>query len=80
MRRYGQPLVAHFGEGNPKTEGFSAVQLIETSSVVAHFSEYNRSVYLDVFSCRAYDPAFVERFSSGFFSPSSCTASVRTRF
>ena len=30
---------------DPKTAGYSLVQLIETSSIVAHFSELRRTIY-----------------------------------
>lgn len=63
MKRVGAPLIARFGTADPKTAGYSAVQLIETSSVVAHFSEERRSAYIDVFSCRPYDAERVEDFA-----------------
>lgn len=55
MKRYGKALIPHFGHENPITSGYSLVQLIETSSVTAHFSEYKRSVYLNIFSCAWFD-------------------------
>src|SRR4030065_2550665 len=56
MKRYGEAFIPHFGHENPMTSGYSLVQLIETSSVTAHFSEYKKSVYLNIFSCAWYDP------------------------
>ena len=67
MKRYGKPLIPHFGHENPITSGYSLVQLIETSSVTAHFSEYKRSVYLNIFSCAYYDPKATEQFCKKFF-------------
>src|SRR3989344_6670803 len=55
MRRYGEPLIPHFGLETPVTAGYSLVQLIETSCVSAHFSEYKKSVYLNIFSCKWFD-------------------------
>ncbi|HBC72600.1 MAG: hypothetical protein UX91_C0004G0020 [Candidatus Amesbacteria bacterium GW2011_GWB1_47_19] len=55
MKRYGEPLIPHFGHENPVTSGYSLVQLIETSSVTGHFSEYKLSVYLNIFSCKWFD-------------------------
>ena len=66
MKRYGEPLIPHFGHENPITSGYSLVQLIETSSVTAHFSEFKRSVYLNIFSCAYYDPKATEKFCKGF--------------
>ena len=56
MKRYGEPLIPHFGLESPITAGYSLVQLIETSSVTAHFSEYKRTCYINIFSCAWYDP------------------------
>jgi hypothetical protein len=36
------------------------VQLIETSLISAHFANLTNTVYLDVFSCKPYDPEVVE--------------------
>lgn len=67
MKRYGEALIPHFGHDNPITSGYSLVQLIETSSVTAHFSEYKKSVYLNIFSCAWYDPKATEEFCKEFF-------------
>lgn len=67
MRRYGDPIVERFGLEDPKTAGYSLVQLIETSSIVAHFSELRRTIYLDVFSCAPYDREKVEAFACEHF-------------
>jgi S-adenosylmethionine decarboxylase len=55
MSRYGDTLIERFGTHEPKTTGFSFVQLIETSSIVGHVSEACRAVYLDIFSCSQFD-------------------------
>ena len=67
MKRYGEPLIPHFGHENPITSGYSLVQLIETSSVTAHFSEYKKSVYMNIFSCAWFDPVKTEAFCKEFF-------------
>lgn len=67
MKRYGKALIPHFGHDNPITSGYSLVQLIETSSVTAHFSEYKKSVYLNIFSCAWYDAKKTETFCKKFF-------------
>lgn len=67
MKRYGEPLIPHFGHDNPITSGYSLVQLIETSSVTAHFSEFKKSVYLNIFSCAWYDAKKTEEFAKEFF-------------
>lgn len=67
MKRFGEPLVEHFGHEKPETVGYSLVQLIETSAIVGHFSELKRAAYLDVFSCKEYDAEAVTEFAKGFF-------------
>ena len=67
MRRYGEPILAHFGHKDPMTNGYSLVQLIETSSIVAHFSEGANKVYLNIFSCKEFDPADTAEFCRKFF-------------
>ena len=63
MRRYGACQIVQFGCGH--AVGFSMTQLIETSLISGHFAA-NRA-YLDIVSCKAYDPRVVERFSREFF-------------
>jgi S-adenosylmethionine/arginine decarboxylase-like enzyme len=65
MVAYGQPQVVMFGSGNKK--GYTLVQLIETSNITAHFVEENDSMYLDVFSCKDFDPQVVEEAVKEFF-------------
>jgi S-adenosylmethionine decarboxylase len=67
MKRYGEPLIPHFGHDSPVTSGYSLVQLIETSSVTAHFSEYKKAVYLNIFSCKWFDPKKTKAFCKKWF-------------
>ena len=66
MRRYGDCQVVHFGE-DEKVEGFSMTQLIETSLISGHFANASNGVYLDVFSCKFYEPREVAEFANAFF-------------
>jgi S-adenosylmethionine decarboxylase len=67
MVAYGDPIVEHFGHADPKTSGYTAVQLIETSSITAHFSDHLRSAHIDVFSCRDFTVADAMEFSASAF-------------
>jgi len=67
MKRYGEPLIPHFGHGSKITAGYSLVQLIETSSVTAHFSEYKRTVYMNIFSCAYFDVDKTTAYCKKFF-------------
>ena len=66
MKRFGETQVVHFGE-DERVAGFSMVQLIETSLISAHFANLINAVYLDVFSCKPYDPEIVRSFSQSYF-------------
>lgn len=54
MTAYGEPQVVHFGSGH--LEGNTLVQLIETSNIVGHFCDVDGSCFLDIFSCKTFDP------------------------
>lgn len=79
MKRYGEPLIPHFGHENPVTSGYSLVQLIETSSVTAHFSEYKKSVYLNIFSCKWFDADKAKEFSKQWFGAERAEATLLQR-
>ena len=66
MKRFGDAQVVHFGEED-RVAGFSMVQLIETSLISGHFANLTNAVYLDVFSCKPYNPQVVREFSQRFF-------------
>jgi len=55
MKAYGEPIVVNFGD-TPQVAGYSALQLIETSSITAHFANSTNSVHLDIFSCKYFRP------------------------
>lgn len=78
MKRFGETVVVHFGE-DEKVEGFSMTQLIETSLISAHFANLTNATYLDVFSCKPYDPALVEEFAVKFFGGTHCKTNVNLR-
>jgi len=67
MVPYGPPQVIHFGSDNKA--GFTLVQLIETSNITAHFVEATNDIYIDVFSCKAFNPKEVEDVVNHFFKP-----------
>ena len=67
MVAYGEPQIVMFGTGNKK--GYTLVQLIETSNITAHFVEETDDMYLDVFSCKDFDPHVVTGVVAEFFNP-----------
>ena len=78
MKRFGDTQVVHFGE-DERVAGYSMVQLIETSLISAHFANQTNTVYLDVFSCKPYDPEAVEMFSKTFFGGKHSLLQVNLR-
>lgn len=67
MKRFGDAWIEHFGHENPITSGYSMMQMIETSNVSGHFSEHKRSVYINIFSCKWFNPETARRFSKSWF-------------
>lgn len=78
MRRFGECQVVHFGE-DERVAGYSMTQLIETSLISGHFANATNAVYLDVFSCKEYDPGTVADFATAFFKADGRTVHVTLR-
>lgn len=78
MKRFQDTLVVNFGE-DERVAGFSMVQLIETSLISAHFANLTNATYLDVFSCKPYDPEVVADFAKKFFGGSEIVIHANLR-
>ncbi|HJT19349.1 MAG TPA: S-adenosylmethionine decarboxylase [Nitrospira sp.] len=78
MQRFGECQVVDFGSG--RVAGYSMVQLISTSLISGHFANDTNNAYLDIFSCKGYDPVVVEEFSKKFFGARRSTATVTLRY
>jgi len=59
---------------SPHTQGTSAVQFILTSSIVIHTLDQLKAVYINIFSCKEYDPKVAEKFSVEWFGATECSA------
>ena len=81
MVAYGEPQIVNFGSGNKA--GYTLVQLIETSNIVAHFVPDDgmggNAMYLDVFSCKEYDDQIVIKLVKEFFSAKYIRPNYLTR-
>jgi len=77
MKAYGDPQIIMFGTGNKK--GYTLIQLIETSNIAAHFVEENNSMYLDVFSCKDFDPEIVTKTVREYFDAQKLNSRVLLR-
>ena len=71
MVAYGPPQIVLFGEGDKR--GYTLVQLIETSNIIAHFVEATDDIHLDVFSCKDFNPKTVEHEVRRYFFPEDIT-------
>lgn len=78
MKRFGEPQIINFGE-DERVSGYSLTQLIETSLISAHFANQTNAVYLDIFSCKYYDPNDVSTFSKDFFKGNDINMNVTLR-
>lgn len=80
MKRFGEPQIPYFGLESPVAAGYSLVQLIETSLVSAHFSEHNKAVYLNIFSCKWFDPDQAAKFAKDWFGAKTMKKKVFDRY
>lgn len=78
MKRFGKCTVVNFGE-DERVAGFSMTQLIETSLISGHFANLTNAVYLDVFSCKYYEPKVVADFAKKFFGAKKVKVHVALR-
>ncbi len=76
MKPYGKTLIPHFGTKVSFTKGYSLVQLIETSSITGHFSEFWRTAYINIFSCKKYNHDLAKKFTHQFFKANG----IKTKF
>ena len=79
MTPYGAPFAERFGLNEGKTAGYSIVQLIETSSITGHFSEEWNSAYINIFSCKEFDPKQAAEFSKDFFEADRVESTLHIR-
>ena len=72
MRARGPLRIDRFGDG--ELEGWSAMQFIETSSITIHADEVFGRCFVDVFSCRSFDPELAAAIAVAHFGgrPSVC--------
>lgn len=78
MVAHGEPIIEFMLPGDPK-QGFSLVQLITTSNICAHFMDFDRTAYLDVFSCKEFDPNIVKDVFVKYFEPEKMRVNYITR-
>jgi S-adenosylmethionine/arginine decarboxylase-like enzyme len=75
MRAHGSLMLERFGDG--QLEGWSALQFIETSSITIHADEVFGRCFIDVFSCRSFDPAVAAAIAVEHFGGTSSVTVLR---
>jgi S-adenosylmethionine/arginine decarboxylase-like enzyme len=68
MTPVGDPMIEYLLPKTPNA-GFSAMQMISTSNITAHFVDATCEGYIDLFSCKKFDPAVVKQFVQDWFKP-----------
>jgi len=79
MVAYGDPQVIHFGHNEPHLTGWTLIQLIETSNIVAHFCDESGEGYIDIFSCKPYNEDIAINVVERFFQPRKIRKTFLTR-
>ena len=78
MRQFGETQIVHFGK-DERVAGYSMTQLIETSLISGHFANLTNAAYLDIFSCKPYDPQAAADFARRFFKAAGMNLQVVKR-
>jgi S-adenosylmethionine decarboxylase len=79
MTRHGEPMFwEEYGE-EPHMSGISAVQFIRTSNIVVHTLDRLQAVYVNIFSCKAFDQQVAEEFTAVFFNAGRVNAKMIDR-
>ena len=74
MIEYGKPEIVHFGKDN-KT-GYTWSQLLTTSNCCAHFTDDTQDGFIDIFTCKDFNPADAREVVMKWFAP----AHIESRF
>ena len=67
MKRHGEPLFWEDYGDVPHLHGVSAMQFIETSTIVCHPLPMLHSVYVNIFSCKDFDEGAALEFCKDFW-------------
>jgi len=79
MKRYEEPILKYFGTAKSQTKGYTLVQLIETSDITGHFSEYWKRAYINIFSCKEFDHIKARDFTEKYFGAKNTRAMLVIR-
>lgn len=77
VKRHGDCHIVHFGDG--VKEGYTMMQLLETSNLVGHFDNSINSAFIDIFTTKNIDFNTVIAFSMEFFEADEVTTHTAVR-
>ena len=79
MEPIGEPRIEYTAADFSDKAGFTAIQVIVTSSIVAHFIDSTGDIYIDVFSCKEFDNSIVIATIQNAFLPKRIRTNYLTR-
>ncbi len=79
MEPIGEPRIEYTAAEFSDKAGFTAIQVIVTSSIVAHFIDSTGDIYIDVFSCKEFDNSIVIATIQNAFLPKRIRTNYLTR-
>ncbi|MFH0974533.1 MAG: S-adenosylmethionine decarboxylase [Spirochaetota bacterium] len=62
-----------------KCEGCLMTQFVDSSLVSGHFAYKSNTAYIDIFSCKYYDPEVISHFTLSFFKGSRYSLNITVR-
>ncbi|SRR5258708_267859 len=77
MIAHGPCHIEQFGSGD--ILGYSAMQFIETSSIVVHADDKKDRCFIDIFSCKDFDTQSAAEFSRNFFGAKTMNQTTLVR-
>jgi S-adenosylmethionine/arginine decarboxylase-like enzyme len=78
MEAVGKPIIKYLLAGHSNS-GYSLVQLIQTSNIAGHFMDQDRTAYIDIFSCKKFNPKTVETVVKKHFGTTKIKSKLITR-
>ena len=77
MKKVGPTLIKRFGHA--QLRGYSVMQFIETSTITIHFDEFGNRAFIDVFSCKKYNPKLITAFCKNYLHADKVISYIEER-
>lgn len=79
MKRHGEPMFWFDDSDIEHLRGVSAVQFIETSTIVIHSLDILEKVFVNIFSCKPFDHELAAEFTARYFGAQGYTKRTMVR-